>query len=116
MGIAFPKATCFKIIAEGVQCANVGECQGGKMVVCVWRNTLIEAGGGGWIGCFWRGDLEKGKHLKFKLRNIQGEEEEDEDEDEDYDDDYDDEDYDDEMTPHERRKTKRASTFNTLFG
>lgn len=40
----------------------------------------------------------------------------DDDEDEDYDDDYDDEDYDDEMTPHERRKTKRASTFNTLFG
>jgi hypothetical protein len=31
-----------------------------------WRSTLIEAGGGGWDRGFQRGDLERGKHLKYK--------------------------------------------------
>lgn len=30
---------------EGVQCSNVGECQGGKTGVGGWENTFIEAGG-----------------------------------------------------------------------
>jgi hypothetical protein len=50
---------------EGVQCPSVGECQGRR--TGVGGSTLIEAGGGemGWRS-FWRGDVERGKHLKCK--------------------------------------------------
>jgi hypothetical protein len=53
---------------EGVRCTSVGECQDGKTGMSEgWGSTLIEAGGGGWDGGgLWRGDLERGKHLKFK--------------------------------------------------
>ena len=51
---------------EVVHCPSVGECQCGKMGVGGWVSTLIEAGEGGGIGGFRRGDPERGKHLKCK--------------------------------------------------
>ena len=39
---------------------SVGECKGREAGVGRWGYTLMEAGGGGWDGGFWRGNRKKG--------------------------------------------------------
>jgi hypothetical protein len=53
---------------EGVHCHSVGECQGWKMGAGGWvgENPHRGRGRGDRIGDFRRGDLERGKHLKYK--------------------------------------------------
>jgi hypothetical protein len=48
---------------EGVRCPSVGKCQGRKAGVggLVGEHPHRGRGGG-----FWKGDLERGKHLKCK--------------------------------------------------
>lgn len=55
---------------EGVQCPNVGECQGGKTGMGGWVGEHPHRGRGreDGTGSFQGGDLERGKHLKCKKR------------------------------------------------